>query len=103
MRTSILAIAMATAASAASSPAAAAPISVRDSFRIGTGGSTFCSAQSNAVDRVLTSMFDSAYAITCRDAALPVGKLYKLRDLASASGRLAAARANEVKCDAART
>ncbi len=103
MRTSILAIAAATAASAASSPAAAAPISVRDSFRIGTGGTTFCSAQSNAVDKVLTSMFDSAYAITCRDAALPVGKLYKLRDLASAPGRLAAARANEVNCGAART
>ena len=102
MRTSILAIAAATAA-AASSPAAAAPISVRDSFRIGTGGSTFCSAQSNAVDKVLTSMFDSAYAITCRDAALPVGKLYKLRDLASAPGRLAAARANEFNCGAART
>ena len=103
MRTSILAIAAATVVSSAASPAIAAPISVRDSFRIGTGGSTFCSAQSNAVDKALTNMFDSAYAITCRDAALPVGKLYKLRDLASAPGRLAAARADEVNCGSART
>ena len=101
MRTSILAIATATAAfAAASGPASAAPLSVRDSFRIGTGGTTFCSAQSNAIDKALTNMFDSAYSITCRDAALPVGKLFKLRDAASAPGRLAAARANEVVCDA---
>ena len=92
---------VATAATAAAvSPASAAPISVRDSFRIGTGGTTFCSAQSNAVDKVLTNMFDSAYAITCRDAALPIGKLYKLRDLASAPGRLSAVRADEVICEA---
>jgi CHAT domain-containing protein len=101
MRISILALATASvAATVAAAPAAAAPLSVRDSFRIGTGGTTFCSAQSNAVDKALTNMFDSAYSITCRDAALPVGKLYKLRDMASAPGRLAAARADEVVCEA---
>ena len=41
-------------------------------------------------------MFDAGYSITCRDAALPVGKMYKLRDQASAPARLAAARADEV-------
>lgn len=104
MRNSILVLATAslTAIAAAAPAAAAAPLSVRDSFRIGTGGSTFCSAQSNAVDGVLTNMFDSAYSITCRDAALPVGKLYKLRDQASAPGRLSAARADEVLCEAPR-
>lgn len=99
MRIPFLVIATATAAAAAN-PASATPISVRDSFRIGTGGTTFCSAQSNAIDKALTNMFDSAYSITCRDAALPVGKLYKLRDLASAPGRLSAVRGDEVVCDA---
>lgn len=64
--------------------AAAVPLSVRDSFRIGSGGTLVCSAQSVAVDPVLTSMFDAAYSITCRDAALPVGKMYKLRDRSAA-------------------
>ena len=46
-------------------------------------------------------MFDAGYSITCRDAALPVGKMYKLRDTAGASSRLAAARAGNVDCGAA--
>ncbi|MEO7654358.1 MAG: CHAT domain-containing protein, partial [Sphingomicrobium sp.] len=100
MRTFYLAMGTAVAAAVAGSAALAAPLSVRDSFRIGSGGTTFCSAQSNATDKVLTNMFDSAYSITCRDAASPIGKLYKLRDTASAGGRLAAARADEVVCSA---
>lgn len=99
MRTFFLAMGTATAVAVAGSAAFAAPLSVRDSFRIGSGGTTFCSAQSDATDKALTNMFDSAYSITCRDAATPVGKLYKLRDSASAGGRLAAARADEVVCE----
>jgi hypothetical protein len=83
--------------------APAVPLSVRDSFRIGNAGTIFCSAQSVTTDKALSDMFDAGYSITCRDAALPVGKLYKLRDPASAPGRLAAARSDHVDCTAPRT
>ena len=86
---------------AGTGPGAAAPLSVRDSFRIGSSGTIFCSAQADSTDKLLTSMFDNGYSITCRDAALPVGKMYKLRDLAGAPARLAAARAAEAVCGAA--
>jgi CHAT domain-containing protein len=62
-----------------SPPGPAAPLSVSDSFRIGSSGSTFCSAQPVVRDPALSGMFDVAYSVTCRDAALPVGKLYILR------------------------
>jgi CHAT domain-containing protein len=100
MRT-ILAIAAALSFLAAATPAtAAAPLSVRDSFRIGDSGTIFCSAQSTATDPVLGTMFDIGYSVTCRDAALPVGKLYKLRDSAAAVARLAADRAEQATCSA---
>ena len=99
MRNSATAIAAAISALGLAAPAnAATPLSVRDSFRIGTSGTIFCSAQSMATDAVLKGMFDAGYTLTCKDAALPVGKIYKLRDEADASGRLAAARARQATC-----
>src|SRR6476660_2846300 len=96
-------IAIATALSAllgTASIQAATPLSVRDSWRIGTSGTSFCSAQSLTVDGALTGMFDGGYSITCRDAALPVGKLYKLRQAPDAMQRIAADRAKIANCDA---
>jgi CHAT domain-containing protein/tetratricopeptide (TPR) repeat protein len=78
-------------------PGPAAPLSVRDSFRIGTTGSSYCSAQPVANDPALAGMFDVGYSITCRDAALPVGKLYSLRS-SDPAARLASARAKQVTC-----
>ena len=66
---------------------AATPLSVRDSFRIGSSGTIFCSAQADSTDKALTDMFDAGYTITCRDAALPVGRMYKLRDANGAAAR----------------
>src|SRR3954451_10445521 len=77
---------------------AATPLSVRDSWRIGNAGTSFCSAQSLTVDKQLTDMFDIGYSVTCRDAALAVGKLYKLRDTAGASTRTAADREEHATC-----
>lgn len=85
-----------------SPPGGAAPLSVRDSFRIGTSGSSFCSAQPVATDPALSGMFDVAYAITCRDAALPVGKLYVLRSN-DAPARLSGLRREHASCAAPRT
>src|SRR5436305_60462 len=83
---------------AASAPAA--PLGVRDSFRVGRSGTIFCSAQSVSTDPALQSMFDAGYSVTCRDAALPVGKIYKLRDAAAGPARLAAIRADKMSCSA---
>ncbi|HEX8839045.1 MAG TPA: CHAT domain-containing protein [Sphingomicrobium sp.] len=77
---------------------AATPLSVRDSWRIGNSGTSFCSAQAVTIDAVLGSMFDAGYSITCRDAALPVGKLYQLKASESAVARLAADRYQRASC-----
>ena len=100
MTKTILAIAAALSCATVTTSAPAVPLSVRDSFRIGNAGTIVCSAQSITTDKALADMFDAGYSVTCRDAALPVGKLYKLRDPASAPGRLAAARADRVECSA---
>jgi hypothetical protein len=59
-------------------------------------------AQSVATDPALTTMFDVGYSLTCRDAAMSVGKLYKLRDPGAAQTRLAAVRADTATCSAPR-
>src|SRR6476661_9548792 len=100
MGKSVLAFAAAVCCIAVTASAPAAPLSVRDSFRIGSAGTSFCSAQAVSTDKALSDMFDAGYSITCRDAALPVGKMYKLRDASSGAARLAAARADQVSCSA---
>ena len=102
MSRTAIAIAAAISWAGLAATAPAAPLSVRDSFRIGSAGTIFCSAQTVATDKVLTGMFDVGYSLTCRDAMLPVGKLYKLRDAANAVSRLVADRATHVACSAPR-
>ncbi len=84
-----------------SAPALAAepPISLRDSFRIGTGAGTVCTAQLASTDKAISDMFDRAYAVTCRDASAPVGRLYalKLRGEDPAT-RLATLRGEKATC-----
>jgi CHAT domain-containing protein len=99
MRKAGIALAALVFSLAGQQPGAAAPLSVRDSFRIGTAGSSYCSAQPVANDPALVGMFDSAYSITCRDAALPVGKLYMFRS-GNPAQRLGALRAKEASCEA---
>src|SRR5437762_652619 len=101
-RTAIAIMAAIAGVSGAVSTWAGTPLSVRDSWRIGNSGTSFCSAQSLTVDKALTGMFDAGYSITCRDAALPVGKLYKVKDEAGAEARLAADRAARAVCQPAR-
>ena len=82
-------------------PAEAQPITYRDSFRIGSGSGVLCTAQTMVSDRALTDMFDRGYAIICRDAAVPVGQVYALRDRGGdPAQRLAALRADRVACEA---
>ncbi|MCY7339960.1 MAG: CHAT domain-containing protein [Sphingomonas bacterium] len=55
-----------------------APLSTRDSFRLGDAG-VLCTAQAKPTDKRLAMMFDRAYLLTCRDAAGPVGSALALR------------------------
>lgn len=65
---------------AAADPALAKsqPLSIRNSFRVGTSGVT-CTAQNAPVDARLGGMFDRAYRLSCRDAAGAVGTLVAVR------------------------
>ncbi|MFN3724702.1 MAG: CHAT domain-containing tetratricopeptide repeat protein [Allosphingosinicella sp.] len=84
----------------AAQPASAQPISLRDSFNIGSGSGLLCTAQASALDEAFGDMFDRGYAITCRDAAAPVGRLYALRVRGGPEARLARLRAEQVQCPA---
>jgi CHAT domain-containing protein len=90
------------AALASALPAGAAEkLSLRDSFRIGTGGA-LCTAQSIGLDPALSDLFDRGYSITCRDAAAPVGRLYVLkRRGVDPAARLAALRGEGARCEPA--
>ena len=77
-----------------------APPSLLDSFRLGSGGGVLCQVQSQGRDAAISGMFDRGWAIVCRDAARPIGKLYALRNGASdPAQRLAEARAREARCE----
>jgi CHAT domain-containing protein len=85
------------AALALATPAVAADPG--DSIRLGASG--LCTAELATGDTALTGLFDTGYAILCRDAAAPVGRLYALRlGRDDAAARLAAARAATADCDA---
>ena len=84
---------------ASAQPVSAQPLSLRDSFNIGSGEGLLCTAQTSALDEAYGDMFDRGYAITCRDAAAPVGNLYALRLRGGdPEARLARLRAERVDC-----
>lgn len=58
------------------------PLSVQDSFRIGSTG-VLCTAQNAPNLPGLVGMFDRGYRIVCRDAATSVGTFLAIRDSAS--------------------
>lgn len=88
-------------AAGTAAPALAQPISLQDTFRLGTGAGVLCSAQVDMRDKALVDMFDRAYSIVCRDAAVPVGQVYALRDRGEdPAARLQALRADRATCEA---
>lgn len=87
------------AALLAAVPAAADRPSLLDSFRLGNQQGVLCQVQSSAIDPAIQDMFDRAYAIVCRDAATPVGRIYALRTGGSdPAARLQAIRAGNANC-----
>src|SRR5690349_18981669 len=84
--------------------AGAQGLSVQQSFRIGSGTGTLCTAESQIQSPAYGSMFDRGYRIVCRDAAVPVGQLYALRTRgADPAPRLAALRAATATCQGSET
>lgn len=75
--------------------------SLQDSFRLGDNSGVLCQVQATAVDPAIKGMFDRAYAITCRDAATPVGRVYALRTKGDdPAARLNGLRAEKASCAA---
>lgn len=63
------------------------PLSLRNSFRIGTSG-VACTAQNAPLDERLSGLFDRGYRLSCRDAAGAVGTIMAVRrDVAMISER----------------
>lgn len=54
------------------------PLSVRNSFRIGSSGVT-CTAQNAPLDARLSGIFDRGYRLGCRDAAGAIGTMIAVR------------------------
>lgn len=91
------------AAIGVAAPGAAEPLSIRSNFTIGSEGGIQCAVQARANDPGASGTFDRAYAVTCRDAAAPVGRLYVLRATADAAARLERLREPRVACEPARS
>ncbi|MET0137603.1 MAG: CHAT domain-containing protein, partial [Sphingobium sp.] len=81
--------------------ASAQPLSVRNSFRVGSSG-VLCSAQIAPADKRLSGLFDRAYRLTCRDAAGAVGSVIAVRhDVDPASAAAVASTSSGATCGAA--
>ena len=72
------ALALALTLPVAAAAQSASPVSVRNSFRIGSSG-VACTAQNAPLDPRLKGMFDRAYRLSCRDAAGSIGSLIAVR------------------------
>jgi CHAT domain-containing protein len=89
-------------APAAQAQSTSLPLSVRDSFPLGNGGNALCQVQSRSADAAIQGPFDRAWAVVCRDSALPVGYIFALRrDASDPAARLAERRAKDVDCTGA--
>ena len=77
------------------------PPSLQNSFRLGSGGGVLCQVQAKSADPAMKGMFDRAYSIVCRDAAVPIGRIYALRKGADDPvARVVALRSAQAKCAA---
>lgn len=84
-RGAMLAFLLASAISPALAAEAQQPLSIRNSFRVGSSGVT-CTAQNSPVDKRLGGIFDRSYRVSCRDAAGAVGSLIAVRRDVSMGG-----------------
>lgn len=80
------------------------PVLLRDSFAIGSGDGVLCQVQDRSADNAVSqSSFDRAWAVVCRDSALPVAHIWAFRDFTGdARAMVAPLRRERVDCGAAR-
>lgn len=77
--------------------------SLQNSFPLGAGGGVLCQVQSKNPDPALKNMFDRAYSIVCRDAAVAIGRIYALRSGGEDPlARVTALRGDQIVCGAPR-
>ena len=56
------------------------PVSLRDSFPIGSSEGILCQVQDRSIEnKAKANMFDRSWAVVCRDSARPVGYVYSSR------------------------
>ena len=105
IRRATLFIAAAAGLLATGGGAQAQGLSVQQSFRIGSGTGTLCTAEAQLQSPVFGTIFDRGYQVVCRDAAVPVGQLYvlRLRGGPDPAPRLAALREGKATCQGSET
>ena len=79
------------------------PVLLRDSFPIGSGDGVLCQVQDRSVDNQAgKTSFDRAWAVVCRDSALPVANIWAFRNFSGdAIEAVAPLRRERVDCTAA--
>jgi tetratricopeptide (TPR) repeat protein len=75
----------------------AVPLSVRNTFRVGSSG-VACTAQNAPGDPRVKGMFDRAYKLTCRDAAGAIGSLIAVRRTVAQAAEPSALVQSELAC-----
>lgn len=98
--TATLALVLGLAGTTQQALAQSLPLSLRNTFRIGTGG-VICSAQNTPLDPRLNSMFDRGYRLSCRDAAGAVGTVVAVRRAIEIGALPTAMPGAEINCEAA--
>ncbi|GAA0473090.1 CHAT domain-containing protein [Parasphingorhabdus litoris] len=79
-RLPLLALLPVLAAASSVAHAQGMPVSLRDSFPIGSGDGTLCQVQDRSIEnKAKQSIFDRSWAVVCRDSARPVGYVYAFR------------------------
>lgn len=76
------------------------PVLLSDSFAIGSSDGVLCQVQDRSIDDIARkSSFDRAWAVVCRDSALPVAQIWGFRDApADAVGLVAPLRRERIAC-----
>ena len=97
---SVLSLVLGCAGATDQASAQGVPLSLRNTFRIGTGG-VICSAQNTPLDPRLNSMFDRGYRLSCRDAAGAVGTMVAVRRAIDIGALPTAMAGTQINCDAA--
>lgn len=75
-----ISLAMALATGPVTAIAQGTPVSLRDSFPIGSSDGILCQVQDRSIEnKAKNNMFDRSWAVVCRDSARPVGYVYSSR------------------------